>query len=254
MAASPLIIGDKVVVVAGGARGKSVAAYHRLSGEPGWKAQDDEAAYSSPMLIELHGKDQLIVVSNKRAMGLDPDDGRLLWQFPWVVLQGNRNIAQPLLIEKNRIFLSAGYGTGCVAFEVAKTNSAFVTRELWRNKNMKNKFSSSVYWQGAIFGLDEDILTCLDAETGKRQWKEGRYGYGQLFLASGQLIILSGDGDLAVVRANSTAPEQLCRVSAIRGKTWNHPAISAGFLLLRNAVEMACFDLRPDSKLNAASP
>ena len=159
------------------------------------------------------------------------------------MLQGNRNIAQPLQIGTNRIFLSAGYGTGCVALEISKVNDRFSTRELWRNKNMKNKFTSSIYSYGAIYGLDEDLLICLDATTGVRHWKEGRYGYGQLLLASGQLLILCGDGDLAVVEANPIHAVQVCRFPAIRGKTWNHPALSAGFLLVRNSAEMACFDL-----------
>src|SRR5438477_2243750 len=243
MAASPVIVEDKVIVAAGGARGKSVVAYDRLSGKVIWTSQDDEAAYSSPMVMELAGARQLVAVSDKRAMGMDLNDGKLLWQFPWVVLQGNRNIAQPLQIGTNRIFLSAGYGTGCVAFEINKSGDRFATRELWRNKNMKNKFSSSVCYQGAIYGLDEDILTCLDAATGARNWKEGRYGYGQLVLASEQLVILCGDGDLAIVAAKASRSEERCRFPAIHGKTWNQPAIGGGFLLVRNALEMACFDV-----------
>lgn len=243
MAASALIEEDKVIVAAGGARGKSIVAYDRISGKPIWKSQDDEAAYSSPMVMELADTRQLVVVSDKRAMGLNPGNGKLLWQFPWVVLQGNRNIAQPLQIGTNRIFLSAGYGTGCVALEVNQSHDGFSTRELWRNKNMKNKFTSSVYSNGAIYGLDEDILTCLDAAAGAQNWKEGRYGYGQLLLASDQLIILCGDGDLAIVAAKASGPQQRCRFPAIHGKTWNYPAIGAGLLLVRNAVEMACFDV-----------
>ena len=243
MAASPLIVQGKVIVAAGGPGGKSIIAYDRISGKPIWKSQSDEAAYGSPMLMELAGTQQLVVVSDKRAMGLEPNTGKLLWQFPWIVLQGNRNIAQPVQIGPNRIFLSAGYGTGCAAFEVNKTADGFSTQELWRNKNMKNKFTSSVYWKGAIYGLDEDILTCLDAATGARKWKEGRYGYGQILLAAEQLVILCGDGDIAIVAAKPSGPEERCRFSAIHGKTWNQPAFAAGLLLVRNAVEMACFDL-----------
>jgi outer membrane protein assembly factor BamB len=253
MAASPLVVGNKVIVAAGGSPGKSVVAYDRLTGAPIWKSQNDEAAYSSPMLMEIHGTPHLIVVSEKRAMGLDPESGRLLWEFPWIVLQGNRNIAQPLQIGPNRIFLSAGYGTGCAALEIVKSGEKFSTRELWRNKNMKNKFTSSIFREGAIYGLDEDILACVDAQTGARNWKEGRYGYGQLLLASGQLVILCGDGDLALVAAKPDRAEELCRFPAIRGKTWNVPAIADGLLLVRNSAEMACFDLKKEFN-NTAEP
>jgi outer membrane protein assembly factor BamB len=246
MAASPLVLSNKVIVAAGGPVGKSVVTYDRLMGTPVWKSQSDEAAYSSPTLMEIHGALHLIVVSDTRAMGLDPETGRLFWEFPWIVLQGNRNIAQPVQIGTNRFFLSAGYGTGCVAIEVAKSGERFSVRQLWRNKNMKNKFTSSIFWQGAIYGLDEDILTCLDPRTGARLWKQGRYGYGQLLLASGQLLILCGDGDLAVVAGRPDQPHELCRFPAIHGKTWNMPALSGGLLLIRNSAEMACFDVRPD--------
>jgi len=246
MAASPLVFRDKVIVVPGGSPGKSVVAYDRLTGGLVWHSQDDEAAYSSPMVMKLAGAEQVIVVSEKRAMGLDPVNGQLLWQFPWIVLQGNRNIAQPVPLGTNRIFLSGGYGTGCVVFEVTRDGNRFSTRELWRNKLMKNKFTSSVYRDGAIYGLDEDILTCLDAGSGARVWKEVRYGYGQVLLAGDQLIVLCGDGDLAIVRADRKNPAELCRFNAIHGKTWNQPSIAGGYLLVRNAVEMACFRIRPE--------
>jgi outer membrane protein assembly factor BamB len=110
---------------------------------------------------------------------------------------------------------------------------------------MKNKFTSSVLWEGHLYGLDESILVCLDAETGERKWKDGRYGYGQLLLADGHLIILAGDGDLALVKATPERHMELARFPAIAGKTWNHPALAGGRLFVRNSAEMACFDLIP---------
>jgi outer membrane protein assembly factor BamB len=102
-----------------------------------------------------------------------------------------------------------------------------------------------VIHDGFIYGLDENILTCLDAETGEVKWKAGRYGHGQLLLASGHLIVLSEDGDLALVRATPDRHEELARFPVLDGKTWNHPAMAGGTLLVRNLAEMAAFDLRP---------
>ena len=127
--------------------------------------------------------------------------------------------------------------------EVSRTGPGFSARTVWKNKVMKNKFASSVFWQGHLYGLDEDILTCLDAESGERKWKQGRYGYGQLLLASGHLVVLSGEGELALVRAVPEKCEEIARFQAIHGKTWNVPAIAEGRLLVRNALEMACFEL-----------
>ena len=148
-----------------------------------------------------------------------------------------------MLFRSNRLVLSAGYGTGAVGLELQRTDKGFTAQERWRNKFLKNKFTSSVLHNSHLYGLDEDILVCLDAETGERRWKDGRYGYGQVLLASGHLIILCGDGDLALVQALPDRHVELARLPAIKGKTWNHPALAGGKLLVRNAIEMACFDL-----------
>ncbi len=243
MASSPLIVDDKVIVQAGGQNGKSVAAYDALIGRSIWKSLDDAAAYSSPMVVNLAGRRQLLIATEKRVVGLAIEDGGLLWEHPWVVKLGNRNIAQPVVLSTNRFFLSAGYGTGCEAVEISRIGSNFMARTAWKNTLLKNKFTSSVFWQGYIYGLDEDMLTCLSADTGERQWKEGRYGYGQLLLADGYLIILGGEGELALVRADPARHVELARFPAIHGKTWNYPAIAEGKLLVRNAVEAACFRL-----------
>ncbi|HEY2951493.1 MAG TPA: PQQ-binding-like beta-propeller repeat protein [Verrucomicrobiae bacterium] len=241
LSASPLIVDEKVIVL-GGIGGDAVLVFNKFTGEPIWKSLNEKPAYASPMLVTLAGRRQLFVVTAARAVGLNMEDGQPLWSFPWAVAYDNA-IAQPVVLGPNRFLLSAGYGTGCAAVEVSATGMGYTTRQLWRNKFLKNKFSSSVFWQGHIYGLDEDMLTCLDAATGERKWKDGRYGYGQLLLASGHLIVLTGNGELALVRAAPERHEELARFPALHGKTWNHPALADGRLLVRNAVEMACYDL-----------
>lgn len=245
MASSPLIVGEKLIVQPGGPNGRSVVAYNKHTGAVIWKSLDDPAAYSSPMRVNLAGKEQLLIVTATRAVGLDVESGKLLWEQPWVVNLNNRNIAQPVVLSSNQFLLSAGYNTGCQAVEITRSESGFAARTIWKNKFLKNKFTSSVVSNGYIYGLDEDILTCLDARSGERKWKDGRYGYGQLLLAEGRLIILTGEGELALVIATPERHEELARFQAIHGKTWNHPAIDHGKLLVRNAVEMACFNLTP---------
>jgi outer membrane protein assembly factor BamB len=244
-ATSPLVVQDKVIVQAGGMKGRSVVAYDKLTGKIIWRVLDDGAAYASPMLVQLAGQQQLLVVTDHRAVGLQVQDGALLWTTPWIVKQNNRDNAQPVLLAANRFLLSAGYGTGCEAVEISRTNSGFEAKPLWHNLWLKNKFTSSVFWQGFVYGLDEDMLVCLDAQTGERKWKDGRYGYGQVVVADGYLIVLGGDGQLALVKASPDRYQEVAHFQAIEGKTWNHPAMSGGKILLRNAVQMACFDLRP---------
>lgn len=242
MAASPLVVDDKVIVLPGGANGKSVAAYNKLTGAPAWKSQSDQQAYVSPMLATLAGRRQVVVVSATRVMGLAPEDGSLLWSYVWDTDMGI-NVSQPIIVDKNRFFISSGYGKGAALIEITGGGKNFEARKLWENINMKNKFNSSVLHNGHVYGLDEGILTCLDVNTGQRKWKGGRYGYGQVILASGHLIVSSDAGELALVKATPDQHSEVARFKALEGKTWNYPAIAGGTLLVRNANEMAAYNI-----------
>ena len=237
-----MIVDDKVVVVPGGTSGKSVVAYNKMTGAPVWKSQSDTAAYVSPMLMTLAGRRQIVVVSSNRVMGLAPENGSLLWSQTWDTDMGI-NVSQPIMVDQNRFFISAGYGKGAALIEVAGSGSSFSAKTVWENINMKNKFNSSVLHEGHIYGLDEGILTCLDVNTGVRKWKGGRYGYGQVILAGGYLIVSSDKGELALVKATPQQFTEVSRFNAIEGQTWNYPAIAGGKLLIRNANEMAAYNI-----------
>lgn len=243
MSGAPLIVEDLVVVQPGGRDGWSVVAYDRLSGEVIWHALDDVQSYTSPMVVTLRGRRQLIVVTAERAVGMSIEDGTELWSHPWTIPLVP-NMAQPLVVGDDRIFLSAGYGKGAAVIELSGESLPYSVTEVWSNNRMKNKFSSSVLHEGYIYGLDEAILACLNAETGQLEWKGGRYGYGQLLLTGNHLLVLTERGELALVEATPERHVELALFPAIEGKTWNVPAIADGQLLVRNTREMAAFDLR----------
>jgi outer membrane protein assembly factor BamB len=243
MAASPLVLDDLVVVLPGGPGGRSVVAYDRATGQRRWSSLDDKAAYSSPMIMTLNGGRQILVVTGTRLVALAPESGELLWDHPWAT-GFDINASQPVRVGEQRILVSSAYGRGAAVIEVSDEGGRQVPRVIWEHTRLKNRFSSSVIHDGFIYGLDESILTCLDAETGEVKWKAGRYGHGQFVLASGHLVMLSEEGELALVRATPERHDELVRFPVLDGKTWNHPAIEGGILLVRNLAEMAAFDLR----------
>jgi outer membrane protein assembly factor BamB len=243
MAASPLVVDGTVVVLPGGPNGHSVAAYDRRTGAVAWTALDDKQGYAAPMLATLGGIRQIVVLSGTRLLGLTPDGSRVLWEYPWKTYM-DINAAQPVVVSDSRVFVSSGYGVGAAVIELESEAEAFGVREIWRNIRMKNQFSGSVFHDGFIYGLDEAILACVDAATGDLKWKGGRYGYGQVVLVDGHLIVLTEDGDLALVRATPERHDEIARFPALEGKTWNYPALAEGRLLVRNLQQMAAFDLR----------
>lgn len=242
MAASPLVVDEKLIVLPGGRSGNSVVAYHKRTGDPVWKSLSDMQAYASPMLATLAGERQILAVSAERVMGLRVEDGSLLWDYPWVTSY-NVNATQPIIVGENRFFISSGYGTGAALVEISRNEGGFNARQIWKNNSLKTRFNTAVIHEGHAYGLDEGILACVDVETGERKWKGGRYGYGQVLLAEGHLIILAESGDVVLLKATPATHQELARFTAISGKTWNNPAISGGKLLVRNATEMAAFKI-----------
>ncbi|HEX8283444.1 MAG TPA: PQQ-binding-like beta-propeller repeat protein [Pyrinomonadaceae bacterium] len=242
MAASPLVVDDKVIVIPGGSNGKSVVAYNARTGAPVWGALNDAASYTSPMLVTLAGRRQILAVTARNVAGLAPEDGKVLWVFPWANSIGV-NVAQPIVAGANRFFVSSGYGKGAALVEVADAGGKLSAAPVWERASMKNKFNSSVLHDGHVYGLDEGMLTCVELETGQQKWKARGYGYGQVVLASGHLIVTTEEGEVALVKATPAGHTEVARFTALQGKTWNVPAIAGGRLLVRNATEMACYKL-----------
>ncbi len=242
MSAAPLVVDDKVIVQPGGKNNSSVVAYNKNTGATVWKSLSDEASYTSPMLVNLAGRKQIMTVTKDRAVGLAPENGTLLWDYSWTNSYGI-NISQPIVVSANRVFISAGYGKGAALFEVSGSGNSFSAKTIWENNNMKNKFQSSVLYNGYVYGLDEGILTCLDVNTGERKWKGGRYGYGQLILASGHLIVITEEGNLVLVKAAPDKHTEVAQIPALQGRSWNVPAMANGKLLIRNGTEMACYNI-----------
>ena len=242
MSAAPLIVDGNVIVQPGGLKGKSIVAYNKLTGARVWSVLNDIQSYTSPILTKLNGIRQIITVTGSRMVGMLPDSGILLWEYPWTT-EYDINAAQPIVVDETHVYISAGYGHGAALVEVNKVGDQFTVRSAWSNTKMKNKFASAVLYNGYIYGLDEAILACMDVKTGELKWKGGRYGYGQLLLASGHLVVMAENGDVALVKATPAGHQEVSRYSAIEGKTWNIPAIDNGILLVRNTSEMAAFKI-----------
>jgi hypothetical protein len=117
--------------------------------------------------------------------------------------------------------------------------------ERWTSTGLKPYFNDFVVHDGHAFGFDGSILSCIDLTDGKRKWKGGRYGQGQMILLPDQhlLLVLSEEGELALVSATADEFREIARFKAIDGKTWNHPVLVGDTLLVRNGEEMAAFRL-----------
>lgn len=243
---SPLVY-DRFVVVNPGkqtaaAAGRALLAFDRATGQPAWNAGDHRAGYSSPMLATLAGRRQILVFDGEGLAGHDDITGQELWRHAWPTMN-DINVAQPVVLSGDRVFISSGYGVGCTLLQIANSGGQWSATPLWRNKLLRCKFTSPVLHEGHLYGLDEGILVCLDGQTGERRWRDGRFGHGQLLLHDSLLFILSDTGEFALVEANPQAYRKLGSVRALTGKTWNYLALAHGRAWLRNDQEMVCYEL-----------
>ncbi len=240
-ASSPLVVDDEVVIAAGG----KLAAYDLATGKPRWFGPDGGAGYSSPQLFTIDGVAQILLMSGHGAIGVAPADGTRLWEYPW---PSDTRIVQPALASDGDILMSVGEGlggTGMRRLAVAHGSGGWTVAERWTSNGLKPNFNDFVVHKGHAFGFDGTILACIDLTDGKRKWKGGRYGSGQLVLLPDRdvLLVVSEEGELALVSASPDQFKELARFPAIEGKTWNHPALAGDILLVRNGQEMAAFRL-----------
>lgn len=241
MSGSPLVY-DNVVVVNAGGDDAGLIAYDRLTGDRVWSAGNGPASYSSPRLAEIQGERQLLIFNGNGLSGHDPASGAELWSFPWTT--GPKvNAVLPYPLDASRILISTGYGLGAALLDVQHEGDEWSAKQLWKSIRLKAKFNEFVVKDDYVYGLDEGVLTCLDLKTGKRVWKAGRYGYGQILLVDDLLLIITESGEVLLTKAEPKRSQPIARFQAIEGKTWNHATLVRGRLFVRNAREAACYDI-----------
>ena len=250
MSGSPLRVGDLVIVIPGGtekegaaAYDKGVAAYDKKSGTRVWAAGKHQASYGSPRVETLAGTRQLLIPNANGVSGHSLEGGTELWFFP-LENPPKVNSSMPWVLDENSLIFGTGYGIGSVCLELTNTGSDWSIKKRWSSNRFRPKFNDFVVLDGHAYGLDDGTLACLDVADGKIKWKAGRYGYGQLLLVDGILLVISEDGDLLLVPATPQKPETIATFKAFdSGFCWNHLTLVRGKLLARNAVEAACFDV-----------
>lgn len=250
MACSPLVHDGLVIVTVGGERG-AVAAYDVQSGQRKWATGDNPAGYSSPAVLSISGRPQIVAFVGNAALGLQPASGQLLWQYPYET-NFDCNIATPIAVNGN-VFLSCGENHGSVMLAVKPKGETFNVGEVWKSQGTKsvlrNEWQTSILIDGHLYGLDNvggagpvTHLTCINANTGERVWQKPRWGKGNLIAAEGKLFFSTMNGEFVIARANPKEYEELGRKEYI-GSTRQAPALSRGLLYLRDDAEIVCLDV-----------
>jgi outer membrane protein assembly factor BamB len=242
-ASSPLAVDDLVIVATAG----RLVAYDRANGKPRWLGPAGGSGYSSPHLATIDNIPQILLLDGAGAISVAPATGKQIWKYLWP----SDGIVQPALTADSDVLIGTGSGIGTGVgmgvrrVAVAHGPGGWTAEERWTSVGLKPYYNDFVVHAGHAFGFDGSNLACIDLADGKRQWKGGRYGHGQLILLADQdlLLVLSEQGELALVAATPDQFSELARIAAIEGKTWNHPVLVGDVLLARNGEEMVAFRL-----------
>ncbi len=255
---SPLVDGESLLVEVGGKGEKSIAAFNKKTGDVIWSSYKDKLGYSSPIAVTIKGIRQIIFLTGTKVVSVSPTDGTIYWQRPWKT-DYDINAATPVFIPPDKVLISSGYDTGAavlqmrvfvspdddrtVGEQISENQATIRIKEIWKNRKMKNQFSSSVLHANYLYGFDNSILKCIEANTGEEQWKSRGFGKGTVILADGHLIILSDRGKLGLAEATPAGYMEKASAKVLNGLCWTAPTLAGGKLYVRNEEEMVCLDM-----------
>ncbi len=248
--ASPLVVDNLLVVPLGGPKGGSCAslgAYDKHTGELLWTGGPWQISYASPSLARLCGVPQILSVNEATVSGHRLEDGAVLWSRAWPGgSAGNATVPQAVVVSDNRVLLSKGYGVKATLIELAVSpDGDWHLTTVWEKRVLNTKFTNVAVRDGFAYGLSDGILECVEVETGGRRWRDrrGDYGPGQILLVDDLILVQAECGDVALVEANADRFVELARLPALADQTWNNLCLYGRYLLVRNSVEAACFEL-----------
>ncbi len=237
---SPLVIESEVIVPSGEGGESGLRVYDLKTGSLLRTYPALSASYSSPILAQWGEQSQILYLHHKGVAGLSTTSDQMLWDMAWGTQYPD--VAVPVVLPESKVFITSGYGVGCALLELSANESGeWTAKQIWKQRTMKAKFTNVVTRDGFVYGLDDGMMACIDLETGRRQWKEGRYGHGQMFLLDNAIMILSEKGDIVWLEINPKQSEVIAQWHALDGKTWNPPCLAWPYLLLRNDQEAVCY-------------
>ncbi len=226
--------------------GQTLMAFDQKSGKLVWKALDLPISYSSPILIKFQGQDQLVLFAAQDLVGVNPDDGTLLWQHPYKTKYG-ANITTPLWNGDDLLFLSAAYGSGSRVIKLTSKDGKTVPEELWHTKKMRVHHANVIGVGNYVYGSSGDFgpafFMGMNLETGKIAWRERGFKKATCVYADGKVIILDEDGKLALATAtpDGLTVHSQCQVS--EPYSWAAPTIAGTTLYVRDRKHIMAFDI-----------
>jgi outer membrane protein assembly factor BamB len=248
---SPLVVGNRVIVAAGG-KGSSVVAFDSTTGTVAWQALDEPANTSSPVLVAAPGRPvpDVVFMTTLRVVGLNPLDGTVSWEFP---LPFQPSGTAPTPVVAGDLIVTSTMDNGSTGIRLTSGEKAGAERA-WQAKGLSGYFSSGVASKDRLFLVTNTLrpvpradLSCVDLATGKQLWKKEGVGYfhfGLVRTGDGNLLVLDDAGNLKLLDAAAPEYRELCTAKACEA-TLVAPALADGHVFARDGDSLSCLKLSP---------
>jgi outer membrane protein assembly factor BamB len=244
---TPILVSGKLIVNVGG-RGAGLVAIDPATGKTLWQAGDEAASYSSPASARVGNQDKAVFITRLNCILVDPADGRITTLFPFGMRGPTVNAATPLILG-SKIFTTSSYGIGA-AFALLVDAPA---TPIWTNDNtLSSQYATPVEHNGYLYGIhgreDQGVaeLRCIEAASGKVQWKKTGFGVAHIILAGETLLIQKTDGQICLAVADPAKHRELATARVSSQPTRALPALSKGRLFVRTGSgggELICLDV-----------
>jgi outer membrane protein assembly factor BamB len=242
---SPIAYKNTVITTAGG-KGRGVVALDLASGRTVWQSQDFENGYSSPIIIDLDGRPELIVFMFGEIAGLNPDTGALEWSRPHPSDQGV-NVATPIWGDDHLLFISSAYGGGSRVLKLARAGGAVSVEEVWANQRVRVHFGNAVRIGGRIYASNGDMgsapFAAIDVRTGDTLWRDRSVSRATIVGVGRQLVLLDEDGNLALATPGESGLELHGKAQLLEERAWTAPTLSGTTLFVRDRHVIMALDL-----------
>jgi outer membrane protein assembly factor BamB len=272
---TPLVYGDVLIVCVGGSppdspadvyvangrvesNGAAVVAFDKATGKVRWKAGDDLASYSSPVLAKFGGRDVVYMFARGGLLAIDPANGELLAKFPWRSRKLESVNASTPVVVGDEVFVSETYeiGSALVRFTGRTFEEVWTDRDRRRNQAMALHWNTPIEHEGYLYGSSgyhapDAELRCVEWATGNVMWSEPGMGRSSLLLVDGTLVSLSEDGTIRLLRPNPKEYEEVAKweMTTSDGSpllpqpAWAAPALSRGLLYVVGRNRLVCLKL-----------
>lgn len=242
---SPLIANGMCIVHLGGKDKGEIIAFDLKTGNQKWQCTSDGPSYASLSLMTVNGKKQIVDLTEKNLVGIDPENGKLLWQFAVPVENRFYNAASPVIDGQTVIITGQGQGTKAVTIQ--KQGTEFVATELWKNAELGTKWNTPVLKDGFLYGLsDGRKLFCMNAKTGQTAWIDAKLhsDFGTIVDAGSVIIALPLTSNLVVFKPDEKAYTEIALIKVADAPTYSYPVIAGNKIFIKDKESLVMITLK----------